>query len=118
MENFKIFTVENEKYPVFIVVLFCHSKVNQRQHIVERLQEMNYEGYVLIDNLMQTGVEGLRFYYTYFKNDFIDEGYPIMLSKDSIYRKIACDYLRENKIPEGSNLSQKKIDAIMSGEII
>ena len=118
MANFKIFETPDEEFPIMILVMFCHSKPNQRTHINEALQEMKYEGWVLIDNLMQSGVEGLRFYRSYFKGEFIDDGFPVKIAPDSIYRKLSCDYLRENNLVNGSNLSDRKIKAIMNGEII
>lgn len=118
MENFKIFKVDNEEFPLLLIILFCHSKVNQREKIIQRLREMEFEGTILVDNLMQVGVEGLRFYKTNFKDNFLDDGYPVTLPKDSIYRKLTCDFLRENNLVTGSNLSTRKIDAINNGEII
>lgn len=118
MENFKLIECPDQPYKLYLILLFCHSKVNQRKNIVERLNEMNYEGEILVDNLMQVGVEGLRFYKTNFKEDFLDEGFSVRIPKDSIYRKLTCDFLRENNLVTGSNLSQKKIDAINNGENI
>ncbi len=118
MENFKLIECPDQPYKLFLILLFCHSKVNQRQMIVNRLNEMQFEGEILVDNLMQVGVEGLRFYKTSFKVDFLDDGFPVKISKDSIYRKYTCDFLRENQLVTGSNLSQQKIDAINRGENI
>lgn len=118
MENFKLFSVEHEEFPLLLIILFCHSKVNQKEKIIGRLNEMNYEGWVLVDNLMQTGVEGLRFYKTYFKETFQDEGFPVTLPIDSIYRRLTCDFLRENNLATGSSLSTRKINAINNGEVI
>ncbi len=118
MQNFQIFETPDQEYPLFMVVLFCHSKVNQRMNMVHALQERNYVGWILVDNLMQAGVEGLRFYKTYFDKDFKDQGFPIQLPKDSPYRKITCDFIREHNLATGSSLSNRKIDAINRGEII
>lgn len=118
MENFKIIESTNGDYDLFLILLFCHSKVNQRKKIVERLNEMHFEGTILVDNLMQVGVEGLRFYKTEFKEDFLDEGYPVQIEKDSIYRKYTCDFLREHNLVNGSNLSDRKIKQINEGQNI
>ena len=118
MENFKLIETQDDEFPLLLIILFCHSKVNQREKIIERLNEVKYEGVVLVDNLMQVGVEGLRFYKTYFKETFLDEGYPVTLPQDSIMRKYTCDFLRENNLVTGSNLSLRKIKAINNGEII
>lgn len=118
LENFKLIECPDEPYKLFLILLFCHSKVNQRKNIVETLRNMHYEGEILVDNLMQVGVEGLRFYKTNFKEDFLDEGYPVTLPKDSIYRKLTCDYLRKRDLATGSNLSKRKIEAINAGENI
>lgn len=118
MENFKIVESTNGDYDLFLILLFCHSKVNQRKNIVERLNEIHFEGTILVDNLMQVGVEGLRFYKTEFKEDFLDEGYPVQIEKDSIYRKYTCDFLREHNLVNGSNLSDRKIKQINEGQNI
>lgn len=101
-----------------MVLLFCHSKVEQRKNIVEFLNELGVEGEILVDNLMQAGIESLRFYKTSFKEEFLDEGYPMRIEKDSLYRKVTCDYYRKNNLATGSSLSTKKIDAINNGENI
>ena len=118
LQNFKFIECPNEPYPMYLILLFCHSKVNQRKMILEYLNEIGYEGVVLVDNLMQVGVEGLRFYKTNFKEVFLDNGFTVTLPNDSIYRQLTCDYLREHNLVVGSNLSQRKIDAIMKGENI
>ncbi len=118
MENFQLFHVDHNEYPLLLLILFCHSKVNQREAIKSKLNEIGFEGKILVDNLMQVGVESMRFYVTDFKEDFLDNGYPIVLPIDSIYRKLTCDYLRENNLVEGSSLSTRIIRAIQDGEII
>lgn len=118
IENFKIIKCDEGPYPYMVIILFCHSKVNQRLKIIDALNQIGYEGDVLFDDLMQVGVDGLRFYKSYFKENFQDNGYIVKLPSNSIYRKLSCDYLRNNNLVTGSNLSQKKIDAINNGEII
>ena len=48
MENFKLIECPDQPYKLFLILLFCHSKVNQRQMIVERLNDMQARSLLII----------------------------------------------------------------------
>lgn len=116
---YEIIPVVNSSDYAYVVVL-CSDKSlhNYLEEVARELRFNMQRGKILIDEIMHVGNTDKRFVEFEYINGELLHGQFVHIGKDSIYRKVTCDFLKDNPIMEGSIITSIQYRMINSGIII
>lgn len=117
-KNYEIFKTTDHDYPMVVLRRFCHSTSQQNDAIINELNEMHYQGWVLFDRLFTGGNISSRYGKQYFEGEFVGKCFGVNIAQAHPIRQMVSDYLRENDLYEGSSLTLEDIQALNEGRTI
>lgn len=115
MKKYSIIKLEdNLEYTKLIIMCTANSPFDYISMIKEELNREKVNGKILIDQILHVGNTKKRFISLYYKVNEMEKDEFMKfadISKDSLYRKLSCEFLKENELINHSILSsiQKKM---------
>lgn len=111
---YEIIDLKNSEYSSLVIIRNEESALNYLKPIYEELMLNNVEGKVIIDEILHVANSEKRFieFEIYSNSSYEDlKTRFVKIKKDSVIRKISCEYLRNHNLSEYSILSsiQKKM---------
>lgn len=120
MNDYYINYLNGESHKVLITLFNSDSPLEYLQEIEKRLMSEKIYGNVLIDQILHVGNTQERFLSIYIdQNGFAKDTIEILnVPKESIYRKLSCDFLKKTDELEFSILSSVQKKMIRKGIVI
>jgi len=105
--DFEVITLENDiEYGYLIILNKSNSPYNYICSIAQSLNFRVNKSKVLVDQILHVGNTDKRYMEYSLNGDMLTEGKFVKIAKNSIYRKISCEYFKgKSEIMEGSILT-------------
>lgn len=105
--DFEVIKLENDiEYGYLIILNKSNSPYNYICSIAQSLNSCVNKSKVLVDQILHVGNTDKRYMEYSLNGDMLTEGKFVKIAKNSIYRKISCEYFKEkSEIMEGSILT-------------
>ncbi|MCD8119182.1 MAG: type II toxin-antitoxin system RnlB family antitoxin [Lachnospiraceae bacterium] len=97
MKEYDIINLEDSKM-LLIIIRTCESPFDYLSEITADLQNINYSGKIIFDELLHSGNNDERFISCFFDHEFQTESFQFMtVKKQSPLRSFLCEYLQKEK---------------------
>ena len=117
-KNYEIFEINDPAYRFLVLRRFCHSSSQQWESITAELNQKNYKGWVLLDNLFKGGNTSFRYVRQDLDKTFSGPAFKVDIDRSHPYRQMISAYLKEHNYVVGTSLTDADIEAVIAGETI